>query len=144
MKKLLFLFIFQLISSPVKAESFPWIIFLPAINKHVVNTTLSCIDVQGSYQGEFTDNCPGIIMSGVMYISLKSDCSFSGYSNWMVGIKGKITSRADTVYTGYGTTDSSGCGPFSIVCNNGYDFISCNYTYGNGRSGSIPYAARVP
>jgi hypothetical protein len=99
--------------------------------------SISCSDIAGGYYGTFTDNCSGNNASGEMLISLKSDCAFSGSSSFGVTNAGTFTARSGNAIAGAGTTDTRGCGKFSINCNENSGQINCGYTYSNGRGGKV-------
>lgn len=147
MNKLINIIVFFLLLAPVNASSadFPWTMFLPGIigNHSGISPKVTCEDIAGCYEGAFTDNCPGTVVTGRMYLAMNSDCSFSSFSNSGVQATGSITGRNGSIYTGSGTTDSNGCGAFSLTCSDTGSSVSCNYTYSTGKTGSIPNASPV-
>jgi hypothetical protein len=97
----------------------------------------TCEDIAGCYSGNFTDNCPGYNVNGILGVNINFDCTFSTVSIFGVKSSGKIIDRTNNTYIGTGQTDPSGCGAYNITCTDLGSSISCNYNYDNGRSGSI-------
>lgn len=97
----------------------------------------TCSDISGGYHGTFVDNCAGYNATGQLLLSLKSDCSFSGTSNYGVGNSGVLSSRNGSTLVGYGTTSGNGCGDFSINCNQSGNTLDCGYSYISGGGGSM-------
>jgi len=122
------------------SKKFPWDMFLPAINRGCVDQKGTCECIAGCYEGAFTDNCPGTAVTGMMNLTVNADCSFSSLSNHGVQTSGSITNHTGSTYSGSGTTDSNGCGAFSLTCTDIGSSVACNYKYNNGRTGSIPNA----
>ncbi|MDW7774656.1 MAG: hypothetical protein SCH71_17375 [Desulfobulbaceae bacterium] len=74
-------------------------------------------------------------------MSINTDCSFTGVSIFGVKFSGTITRKINNSYSGAGQTDANGCGSFTITCTNDASFLSCNYDYNNGGSGTIQNAS---
>lgn len=122
------------------SKKFPWTMFLPAITRGCAEQAGRCECIAGCYEGAFTDNCPGTAVTGMMNLTVNADCSFSSLSNYGVQTSGSITNHTGSTYSGSGTTDSNGCGAFSLTCTDTGSSVACNYTYSNGKTGSIPNA----
>ncbi|MDD3813482.1 MAG: hypothetical protein PHZ02_02460 [Desulfocapsaceae bacterium] len=145
MKKIISIVVLLLFLGPisVSGKDFSWFMFLPPITGHssCTNTNVTCENIAGCYEGAFTDNCPGIVLAGRMNFTMNADCSFSSLSNYGVQTSGSITGCNGSTYTGSGTTDSTGCGAFLLTCTGTKSSIACNYTYSNGKTGTIPDAS---
>ncbi len=120
-----------------ESGKFAWTMFLPAITAANFNQDLNCGAIAGCYSGLFSDTCSGSGVTGRINLTVSSDCSFSSISSFGVGANGNITARNGAAYSGFGRTESDGCGEFTITCNDMGSAVSCNYTYGNGRTGSM-------
>lgn len=131
-----FLFGYFFLPSFGYCKDFQWPMFLPAITS--IGSELNCGNVAGCYEGFFTDNCSGTSVSGRINLTIREDCSFNSFSNYGVQSRGTITNRRGSTYSGPGQTDSNGCGAFNISCSGSGSTLSCNYTYNNGKVGSIP------
>ncbi|HBI16280.1 MAG TPA: hypothetical protein DDY20_12365 [Desulfobulbaceae bacterium] len=96
--------------------------------------------IAGCYSGNFTDNCLGDTVNGIIGVAINADRSFSTLSIFGVESSGKFTEKIHNTYSGSGQTDATGCGSYDITCTDlGYS-ISCNYKYANGKTGAIPDA----
>lgn len=96
--------------------------------------------IAGCYSGNFTDNCSGININGIIGVTINDNRSFSTVSIFGGQSSGKFIERENNTYTGSGQTDATGCGPYDISCTDlGYS-ISCNYKYANGKTGTISNA----
>jgi len=92
------------------------------------------------YSGNFTDNCLGNNVNGIIGIAINADRSFSTVSIFGVESSGKFTEKIHNTYTGSGQNDATGCGSYDITCTDlGYS-LSCSYKYANGKTGAIPNA----
>ncbi len=128
------------------ANEFPWPMFLPAITGAAgvsndgatgVSSDLTCSGIAGCYSGTLSDNCPGYWVGGKVGVTVNTDCTFSGISQYGVEINGAFTSKQGDIFTGSATTDANGCGQFSITCTDYGSSISCDYQYANGKTGTI-------
>lgn len=125
-----------LISSTRAEGEFPWELFLPAIISG--GNSLTCENIAGCYNGDFTDNCVGYNVRGKMNVSIKEDCSVTIVSSYGVTSNGLIRERSGGTYHGTGNTGSNGCGSFSFTAVDKGSAISVNYKYSNGKAGTLP------
>lgn len=123
-----------------KAEN-PWPIFIPIIMQAGSSPKAPCEDLAGCYQGAFTDNCDGTPVSGGLTLTVNNDCSFSTLIDLGVRTSGELTTRNGSTYSGFGQTDSNGCGAFTVSCTDKGASVTCEYTYSNGSGGQIPGAS---